>query len=111
MSEGSGIVLCRQSQVKLIISQTVGFRALSKPREFEFMRGSSITEKNQYKALIRGLHPPGLDKAQGITIEIQTFLEIPDIDAVVIKAEFHVFFSNPAGCTSSSTVPPAEASF
>jgi hypothetical protein len=95
MREGGGVVVGYQSQMKLIIPKIVGFRTVSKPGQFKFVRSSCVTQKNEYEAFVGRLNSPGLDKIQRIAIEIQTLLEIPNVNAVVIKSKYHAAFSIP----------------
>jgi len=54
---------------------------------------ASIAEKYEFETFVLRFNLAHHDKAQGITVEIQAFFEVPHVDVIVIKSEFHRTFS------------------
>ena len=78
-----------QGQVEFIVSEIVGLRALLKPGELDFVCSSPVAQKHKHKTLVGRFESAYFRQSQGKTIKTQAFLQIPDIDIVVVKSEFH----------------------
>jgi hypothetical protein len=49
----------------------------------------AVAKENQFEAFIGRFDLPCFDKTQGFAVKTQTLFEIPHIDVVVVKSEFH----------------------
>jgi hypothetical protein len=90
---GSLKIIYGKCKVEFVVAEVVGFFSCAQPCQLEFVGGFPIAEEHQSEALVLRFVPPGLNQSQGLGVKIQTLLEIPDVDVVVIESEFHAAFS------------------